>query len=196
MNAFGKLLHHELKPLEVTRKLEAAKAEGDEAEKAYQQQMVQEFLVALETVEKKRLTFAALLEAGLLYGVRLDPNQVDTDGMTVQLIDDKPVTEMSPDETSTADASNESSVPDSESQDPASSESENGDTTPPQVSDSDSEPEAAPPEAAPIIEGEVKQMPTEPITNDSTKPVPNTEPVAEPTSPSERGPGIDAPTNS
>jgi len=53
--------------------------------------MVKEFSVALKAVEKKPVTFLALLETGLLNGTRLDKNQVDADSLTVKTLTDSEV---------------------------------------------------------------------------------------------------------
>ena len=93
-NAFGKLLHQELEDKDLTKRYEAAKEEGDDAKKKFEKQMTKEFTVALEAVEKKPVTFLALLEAGLLNGTRLDKNQVDADTLTIKTLTDSQVEEI------------------------------------------------------------------------------------------------------
>ena len=90
-NAFGKLLHGELKDKKLTERYLAAKEKGEEAEEKFEKKMLKEFLIALEAVEKKPITFVALMEAGLLNGTRLDNNQVDADALTIKTLSDAEV---------------------------------------------------------------------------------------------------------
>lgn len=90
-NAFGKLLHDELKDKNITQQYSQAKAKGEEAEKKYEKRMVKDFVTALKAVEQKPVTFLALLEAGLLNGTRLDKNQVDVDALAIKTLSDEEV---------------------------------------------------------------------------------------------------------
>lgn len=90
-NAFGKLLHEELKDKNLTQRYHDSKKEGEEAHKKFEKTMVKEFTVALKAVEKKPVTFQALMEAGLLNGTRLDKNQVDADALTIKTLSDAEV---------------------------------------------------------------------------------------------------------
>lgn len=90
-NAFGKLLYQELKAKKLTQRYKEAKEKGDEAEEKFEKTMVREFKAALKAVEKKPVTFLALLEAGLLNGTRLDKNQVDADALTIKPLSDAEV---------------------------------------------------------------------------------------------------------
>ena len=90
-NAFGKLLHQELKDDNITEKYREAKEEGPEAEEKYKKKMVEQFKAALKKVEQKPVTFLAILETGLLNGTRLDKNQVDADTLTIKTLSDAEV---------------------------------------------------------------------------------------------------------
>ena len=90
-NAFGKLFDKELKGKNLTKRYLAAKEEGDEAKRQFEKKMIKEFAVALNAVEKKPVTFLALMEAGLLSGTRLDKNLVDADTLTIKTLSDSEV---------------------------------------------------------------------------------------------------------
>lgn len=93
-NAFGKLLDKELKDKKLTERYQAAKDEGEDAKKRFEKKMIKEFSVALNAVEKKPVTFLALMETGLLNGTRLDKNQVDADTLTIRTLTDPEVEEL------------------------------------------------------------------------------------------------------
>jgi hypothetical protein len=93
-NAFGKLLDRELKEKKLTERYQSAKDEGEDAKKRFEKIMVKEFSVALSAIEKKPVTFLALMEAGLLNGTRLDKNQVDVDTLTIKTLTDREVEEL------------------------------------------------------------------------------------------------------
>ena len=90
-NAFGKLFDKELKDKNLTKRYMAAKEEGDEAKQQFEKKMIKEFSAALNAVEKKPVTFLALMEAGLLSGTRLDKNLVDADALTIKTLSDSEV---------------------------------------------------------------------------------------------------------
>ena len=70
-NKFGQYFADEFKGQDVSKKYEAAQAAGEEQQKAYELEMVASFNKALLVVEKKKLTFADMIKAGLLNGTRL-----------------------------------------------------------------------------------------------------------------------------
>ena len=70
-NTFGQYFADEFKGREISKKYEAAKALGEEQQKAYEDEMVASFKEVLIIVEKKKMTFADLIKAGLLNGTRL-----------------------------------------------------------------------------------------------------------------------------
>jgi len=71
-NKLGKLLEAEFdrQGLEMTKKYEEAKTQGEEAQKAYEKQMIEAFKAAMLVVEKKPLTFEEMISSGLLNGTR------------------------------------------------------------------------------------------------------------------------------
>ncbi len=71
-NTFGQYFADEFKGQEISKKYEAAKEAGEEQQKAYEAEMVVSFNEALKVVEKKKMTFADLIKAGLLNGTRLE----------------------------------------------------------------------------------------------------------------------------
>ena len=71
-NKFGQLFVDAFKGKGIARKYEQAKAKGEEQKKSYEAVMAKEFAATLPVVEKKTLTIADLIKAGLLNGTRLD----------------------------------------------------------------------------------------------------------------------------
>lgn len=71
-NKFGQMFADQFKGMEMSKKFEAAEAAGEEAKKKYEAEMVAAFEKALLIVEKKKLTIAEMLEAGLMNGTRLE----------------------------------------------------------------------------------------------------------------------------
>jgi hypothetical protein len=71
-NQFGKHFLEALKGTDITKKFKEAEAQGDEAVKEFEKIMVQEFVKAMEVVEKKKISFEDLIKAGLLNGTRVD----------------------------------------------------------------------------------------------------------------------------
>jgi hypothetical protein len=71
-NKLGKLLEAEFKRkgLEMTKKYEEAKAQGADAQAAYEKQMINAFTEAMLLVEKQPLTIEDLILSGLLNGTR------------------------------------------------------------------------------------------------------------------------------
>ncbi len=70
-NLFGQMFEEEFKGMEMSKKYEAAKAEGEEAQAAYEKVMIEAFKKAMPVVEKKQLTVEQIIRAGLLNGTRL-----------------------------------------------------------------------------------------------------------------------------
>ena len=95
-NAFGKLLHKELKDKRISEGYRESKQQGEEAHEKFEKEMAKHFLVALKKVEKKQLSFASLLNAGLLNGIRLDKDQVDVDSLTIKVTEANPAKRQTP----------------------------------------------------------------------------------------------------
>lgn len=70
-NKLGKYYEEALKGSEITKKFNEATEQGEEAQKAYEKEMVKLFEKAMVVVEKKSMTFADLTKAGLLAGTKM-----------------------------------------------------------------------------------------------------------------------------
>ena len=70
-NAFGQMFADQFKGMGMSEKYEAAEAAGEEAKKKYEAEMVAAFEKAMLVVEKRKLTVAEMLRAGLMNGTRL-----------------------------------------------------------------------------------------------------------------------------
>ena len=71
-NKFGQMFVEAFKGKGIAEKYEQAKAEGEQQKKEYEAEMAREFAATLLVVEKKTMTIADLIKAGLLNGTRLD----------------------------------------------------------------------------------------------------------------------------
>ena len=56
----------------MTKKFNAAAEKGEEAQDAYEKEMVKLFKEAMKVVEKKSMTFEDMIKAGLLSGAKFD----------------------------------------------------------------------------------------------------------------------------
>lgn len=70
-NLFGQMYADEFKGMDMSRKYEEAKAKGEEAQAAYEKEMIAAFKKAMPKVEKKQLTVEQIIRAGLMNGTRL-----------------------------------------------------------------------------------------------------------------------------
>ena len=77
-NLFGQMYADEFKGMDMSRKYEAAQAEGEEAQAEYEKVMIAAFKKAMPKVEKKQLTVEQIIRAGLMNGTRL-ANKPDSD---------------------------------------------------------------------------------------------------------------------
>ena len=71
-NKFGLYYEEALKGHDMTKKFNAAAEKGEEAQDAYEKEMVKLFKEAMKVVEKKSMTFEDMIKAGLLSGVKFD----------------------------------------------------------------------------------------------------------------------------
>ena len=90
-NKFGLYYEEALKGHDMTKKLDAAAEEGEEAQDKYEKEMVKLFKEAMKVVEKKSMTFEDMLKAGLLSGTKLDTKKTaGKDGAKSDSTDEKP----------------------------------------------------------------------------------------------------------
>ncbi len=78
-NKFGMLFVEALKGKEMTKKFNEAEAKGEEAKVAYEKVMAEEFTKLLPEIEKKKITFKELIEAGLFNGMRVNTAKQEKD---------------------------------------------------------------------------------------------------------------------
>ncbi len=71
-NAFGEYYAQALKGQDMTKKFDEASEKGEEAQKAYEKEMVKAFIEAMQVVEKKPITIEEWIKTGMLNGTRLD----------------------------------------------------------------------------------------------------------------------------
>ena len=71
-NKLGVLFENALKGKELNRKFKEAEAQGEEAKKACEEMMVEEFKKVLVVVEKQQLTLEDMIKFGLINGMRLN----------------------------------------------------------------------------------------------------------------------------
>ncbi len=71
-NPFGEHYAQALKGQDMTTKFNEASEKGEEAQKAYEKEMVKAFIEAMQVVEKKPITIEEWIKTGMLNGTRLD----------------------------------------------------------------------------------------------------------------------------